>query len=357
MRILALAQEGFGGFGGIARYDAAFVAALGRCERVDEVVVIARRGSGEGCPALCRQLGPFPSKTAFVAAVFATVVQERCYDLVWCGHINLAPLALAVARAVGCPWWLQLHGIDAWERPARLRAGAAEQADLVLAVSRYTRQRFLAWANVEPARVKVVPNTVEERFSPGPRSPALLARYGIGGRRVLLTVTRLSKHDRYKGVDRVLSLLPELKECVPDIAYLVVGDGDDRPRLERLARDLGVAGQVRFVGRVSDEELVDHYRLADLFVMPSRKEGFGIVFLEAMACGVPAVGLNVDGSVDPLALEPLGHAVAEPELASTIARLLADPPPRRVPERLVTFSANMFSARLRQLLATTSSGT
>ncbi|MCS6781168.1 MAG: glycosyltransferase family 4 protein, partial [Geminicoccaceae bacterium] len=350
MRILALAQDGFGGFGGVARYDAAFLAALAQCERVDEVVVVARGGSGKGRPARCRQFGPFPSKAAFVAAVFATVVRARRFDLVWCGHINLAPLALAVARGIGCPWWLQLHGIDAWKRPARLRAEAAERADLVLAVSRYTRERFLAWANIEPARVKVVPNTVEERFSPGPRSPALLARYGIEGRRVLLTVARLSKSDGYKGVDLVLCLLPELKDRIPNLAYLVVGDGDDRPRLERLARELGVAGQVRFVGRVPDEELVDHYRLADLFVMPSKKEGFGIVFLEAMACGVPALGLNVDGSVDPLSLEPLGHAVAEPELASTIARLLADPPPRQPRPRIGVFSKEAFRTRVSALV-------
>jgi glycosyltransferase involved in cell wall biosynthesis len=95
----------------------------------------------------------------------------------------------------------------------------------------------------------------------------------------------------------------------PEAVYIIVGDGDDRSRLESLARECGVVDQVCFAGRVAPEQLPDYYRLADVLVMPSTGEGFGIVFLEAMASGVRVIGGNQDGSVDPLADGQLGRAI------------------------------------------------
>lgn len=106
--------------------------------------------------------------------------------------------------------------------------------------------------------------------------------------------------ERYKGHDRVLEVIPSLLERFPNLVYVIAGDGDDRLRLEKLAKDLGVHAAVRFTGRIDNNDLPDLYRMADVFVMPSTGEGFGIVFLEAMACGVPAVGSDSDGSIDAL---------------------------------------------------------
>ena len=92
---------------------------------------------------------------------------------------------------------------------------------------------------------------------------------------------------------------PKLPNAFPNVKYVVIGRGDDQPRLAQLAADLGVAEQVIFAGFVPDEALIDHYRLADVYVMPS-KEGFGIVYLEAMACGIPVIAGDDDGSADPL---------------------------------------------------------
>ena len=115
-----------------------------------------------------------------------------------------------------------------------------------------------------------------------------------------MTVSRLAASERYKGHDRVITALPSLVAERPNITYLIVGEGDDRTRLERLATQVGVSENVCFVGPVLHSELPDYYRLADVFVMPSTGEGFGIVFLEAMASGVPVIAGNSDGSRDPL---------------------------------------------------------
>ena len=110
----------------------------------------------------------------------------------------------------------------------------------------------------------------------------------------------------------MIRALPRILADHPETIYLIVGDGDDRPRLEALSAEIGVADKVRFVGSARAEELPDYFRLADVFVMPSTGEGFGIAFLEAMASGIPVIGGNQDGSLDPLGDGTLGIAV-DPE--------------------------------------------
>lgn len=350
MRVLALATDGFGGFGGIARYNAAFLRSLAEHGLVSEVVVVPRAGDPAMAPESVQQLPAAASQHGYVFNLGRLLLRDRSFDLVWCGHLHLAPLAAAVAGLLGSNWWLQIHGVDAWARPAPLRARAAARADLVMSVSRHTRRRFLSWSGAAPERVVILPNVVEPRYEAGLEPSALIGRHGLSGKRTLLTVSRLSAAERYKGVDRVIELLPQLLKRYADLVYVVIGDGDDRNRLQALARSKGVGEAVQFVGRVPDAELPEWYRLADIFVMPSTGEGFGIVFLEAMACGVPAVGLDTDGSVDPLSVEPLGHAVPESELLPTLERLLDAPPPRRQPGRLARFGSDAFSEQVDRIL-------
>jgi phosphatidyl-myo-inositol dimannoside synthase len=164
--------------------------------------------------------------------------------------------------------------------------------------------------------------------------------FGLKAQKVLLSVGRLDARERYKGQDRVIRLLPALRERLGDVVYLIAGDGDDRPRLEALSRDCGVAEHVCFLGQVSDADLPDLYRAADLFVLPSTGEGFGIVFLEAMASGTPALGLAVMGAVDALADGELGDAVDEAGLFEAVVRRLQLP--RRDPAALAAAVGTRF---------------
>jgi len=172
----------------------------------------------------------------------------------------------------------------------------------------------------------VLPNTVKEVFTPGD-GLTTRAVLGVENKRVLLTVGRMDSRQRYKGQDRVITAIPYIVAQGHDVEYLVVGEGDDRARLEALARDVGVSERVRFLGAIGLQSLIEIYRMADLFVMPSTGEGFGIAFLEAMASGTPALGLDVAGARDALADGELGTAVSEAEIPVTIARLLAQPKP------------------------------
>jgi glycosyltransferase involved in cell wall biosynthesis len=296
------------------------LALFGRDDRAQDWQGTRLRGAGAR-PMWLRRL-------AFALQVFGLAWRERPAVII-STHVNFAPMALLAKWLCGTRYVVVAHGIDVHPALSRMRALALRRADAVWAVSRWTRERVLA-LGVEPARVQVVGNTVDaERFGLGAPGAAtaeeatLRARYGLApGDRVLLTVARLDDAERYKGVDTVLRALPALQAQVPGLRYLIVGSGSDQPRIERLADELGVGDRVVFCGFVGTDALPPHFRLADAFVMPSRGEGFGIVFLEAMACGTPVVGGNEDGTRDALADGVLGRLV-DPGDAAALADALA----------------------------------
>jgi glycosyltransferase involved in cell wall biosynthesis len=228
---------------------------------------------------------------------------------VFCGHSKLSPLIALLCRLFGIPYMVMTYGKEVWDPLPILEKLALHQADAIWTISRYSRDRLCQANQIEPERVQIVPCIVDgDVFCPAPASPALMEQYGLAGHKVLITIARLWSGDIYKGVDVTLRALPQILCNYPQLKYLVIGRGDDQPRLVRLAEELGVTEQVIFVGFVPSENLVDYYRLADGYVMPSQ-EGFGIVYLEALACGVPVIAGDADGSADPLQDGQLGWQV------------------------------------------------
>jgi phosphatidyl-myo-inositol dimannoside synthase len=325
-RCLALVSDAFGGRGGIAQYNRDFFAALANSGLVSSILILPRRAPDPlVLPQGISQAAPHLGRIAYIQSALRGAF-DRPVDMVFCGHLYMAPLALLIARRHCAKLIIQMHGIEAWPRPGQLRQRAAEAADLILCVSRYTRARVIEWAAIAPERVLVLPNTVGEAFTPGDRSP-LRRGWGLQGKRVLLTVGRMDAREGYKGHDRVIAALPQLLAAGHDIVYIVAGEGDDRARLQNLVNVRGLAERVRFVGVLDQAVLVDAYRMADLFVMPSGGEGFGIAFLEAMACGTPALGLAARGAVDALADGELGTMASGADFVPVLVRLLATPKP------------------------------
>ena len=179
------------------------------------------------------------------------------------------------------------------------------------------------------------------------RSAELAACLGLSGRTVIMTLGRMAAGERYKGFDEVIDALPELARAIPDIAYLICGDGSDRLRLEEKAQALGVRDRVVFTGHVPDARKADYYRLADAYVMPSHGEGFGIVILEALASGLPVMGSLADGTREALLDGALGELVepSRPEdVLQGILRTLKRG--RGIPEGAQQFSAEAFPAKV-----------
>lgn len=329
MRLLALVSDAFGGLGGIARYNRDLLTALAGSGA--EVVVLPRGGRADAglLPSGVDQHAP-QGRAGFAVSAVLTAWRSGPFDGVFCGHVNLAPAAAIVAALLRLPLWLQLHGVEAWGPLTPARRWAADRATLVTAVSRHTRHRFLGLAKIEPWRIRVLPNTVYGCFAPGPKPEFVIERHGLRGKTVLLTVGRLSAAEHGKGHDRVIAALQQLAPERPDLVYLIVGEGDDRPRLEATARAAGVADRLLFAGAVPDAELPDYYRAAEIFAMPSVQEGFGIVLLEAAASGLPVVAGNIDGSPDALADGALGRLV-DPHDADALVQAIDEaidaPPP------------------------------
>ena len=226
----------------------------------------------------------------------------------------------------------------------------ARRVDAVIAVSRYSAEQFARWSKVPIERAFVLPNCVDlDTFQPQPRDPALLERYGLKAHKVILTVGRLASAERHKGFDEVIELMPRLLKRFPDLKYLIVGEGDDRPRLEAKADSYRVANHVIFTGQIPESEKVAHYNLADAFVMPSTWEGFGIVLIEAAACGVPVIGSRADGSREALRDGLLGRLVdprKPEELIEAVTAVLKNPSPRARADGIDMFSTQNFRARV-----------
>ncbi len=250
------------------------------------------------------------NRPRFVAAVLLLPL-FRGADLILVGHVNFAPLIplLRLLRPRSRVAVLA-YGVEV-EQPLSVPARFGLRcAHTVLYISESTRRYLVEQQGVEPAQTAMLtygfdPPT-EASVSRSPRVP---------GRLTLLSVSRLSFSDRYKGIDTTIEALSRLVDRYPEVCYVVVGDGDDRPRLAQLARDRGVEHHVRFTGEVSDAELAEYYEQCDIYVLPSSHEGLGIVYLEAMARGKPVIGVHAGGVPDVVIHEVNGLLVPRGESA------------------------------------------
>jgi glycosyltransferase involved in cell wall biosynthesis len=289
-------------------------------------------------------------KVAFALRAAACLVRREPVDIILCGHRNLLPVAWGLARLKGVRLVLVIHGVEAWT-PGRSRVlnWLAGRIDALISVSRVSAQRFCAWSRFPIEDVTILPNCVDfDRFRPQPKNAALLERHALGQGPVIMTVGRILANERYKGFDEVLAAMPRLLVHYPTMKYLIVGDGSDRVRLEEKVRAMGLGEAVVFAGRIAEIEKVAYYNLADAYVMPSSGEGFGIVLIEALACGVPVVGSSIDGARDALLGGELGRLVDPTDtdaLVDAIAAALAQGRGKRA-AGLDVYSEHQFKARV-----------
>jgi glycosyltransferase involved in cell wall biosynthesis len=276
------------------------------------------------------------NKAQFALATLTALVRGT-YDFVIVGHVNLLTLASAclfTSRTGRARVILIAHGIEVWadlQRPLRRRAMAS--INLILCVSGYTKDRINAQLpELTNDRFAIFPNALSEmwteRFATIEHPERVIEhpeRIGNLPQKFLLSVTRLDRGDRYKGIVSVIEALAMLSDT--SIHYVVAGRGDDQEFLQRIAPRFGIQKRVHFVGAVTDAELANLYRKCSAFVLPSGKEGFGIVFLEAMFFGAPVIAAGEKGATDVVRDEETGLTVGYGDtvaLARAIERMLTD---------------------------------
>ena len=259
---------------------------------------------------------------AYAADIIGAGMLERP-DLILSTHASFSPAAAWLKRLANIPYWIIAHGFEVWNLQRRAVQAGLRVADRILPVSHYTRDRMAAEQQIPLERFTWLPNTFDvDRFHYGPKPDYLLEKYGLRpDQPVVLTVNRLAAGEDFHAYDQVLRSLPRLRQHLPDIHYIIVGKGDDRDRVTQLIQQLNLSKHVTLAGFIPDESLPDYYHLCDVFAMPSKLEGFGIVFLEALACGKPVLAGNQDGSVDAVNDGRLG-ALVDPDATEQIAQTL-----------------------------------
>ena len=248
--------------------------------------------------------------------VIEAMKNAKQQDIIILSHVNLAIIGLLIKFInPKCKVWLIAHGIEIWRPLPFLKRSLLKHCNKIISVSNFTQKKLIDCHKIKPEILTVLNNAVDP-FLKLPASfakPAyLLQRYNLSvDNPVIFTLTRLSSYEQYKGHDQVIKTISRLKKNYPTIKYVLSGkpDLEETTRLEKLICKYDVAEQVILTGFVKEEELVDHFLLANLFVLPSKKEGFGIVFIEALACGVPVICGNADGSIDAICNGDLGTAI------------------------------------------------
>jgi phosphatidyl-myo-inositol dimannoside synthase len=227
VRMLMLLSDAYGGHGGIATFNRDLLRALASDPRLREVSVLPRLIQAPYDPArIPREIdfiaGAAGGKFRYLLRLLRTLATPR-FDLVWCGHINLLPLAWLAARRYGAPLVLAAYGIEVW-RPMRRRLNrwALKRLDWLVAISRTTAERLSAWSGFPVEHTAILPCCVDiARFQAKTPRADLIARHRLIGKKVLLTVGRLAGKERNKGFDEVLEALPHLLTAFPNLTYLV----------------------------------------------------------------------------------------------------------------------------------------
>ncbi len=324
-RILFLTPDLFGPPGGIARHARLVCQAL--VEAGVDLTAVALHDLDKAqyeTTQLFPRIKYYPCRSrrrvlAWIALV--TTLYKRP-GLIIVEHPNFSPLGWALARLSNIPFVVFAHGVDVWRPLSRMRQWALRQADRLICVSHTTAHRASEANGIDLRRTRILYNCLDPQLEPQVHTEISDEQLSI------LTVGRITLSEQYKGHTQIIGIMPALLKRFPGLVYHIVGTGDGQTKLMMLAKEHGVAGAVHFHGVVSEEELARHYASTSLFAMPSSGEGFGIVFVEAMAYGKPVIAGNKDAAIEVVRHGETGLVVDSNnprELEDAIVRLLSDP--------------------------------
>jgi len=304
------------GTGGIQRVTRTLIKSLADCYGPDRVGLLplwdSRGAQRLSCRVLrkaraaprTKRVAPI-ERFAYIIAAMGSTWRWRHRLIIVCCHAHMAPVAWLCSKLVGSPFIVWCHGREAWGSLRMSVRLALRHADVVFAGSHFTARAVEEGASLKSKSVRVIPYCVGLELDDEDIEISAAAT----GSPTALSVARLEKNEQYKGVDTLIHAWPKVTRRVPEAELVVVGDGPDKPRLERIASALGVSDRVSFFGRVSDEDLRRAYTTAGVFVLPGRcslgpepeGEGFGLVFAEAGLQGLAVVAGDAGGATEVVA--------------------------------------------------------
>lgn len=324
MSVLFIYINAWSSTGGLQKFNRNFLTAL------DEIA-----GEGEKIIALSLHDAPsdFPADTRVQmhsagGSRLRFILKAMQLGLACCkiivGHVNvLFPVAFLLPK----PIILITHGIEIWRPLSFLKKKSLHTLTEIVTVSTFTASKIESLFPYLKDRIRLLPNTIDRDFEQKSlqADPAFIQRtWNLPETaKIILTVCRLSSGEGEKGYDKVLACIPELAAKIPDVCYVLAGkyDAAEKERLDHIIKQAGIHDRVMFTGYVSDEDLPSIYASCDVFIMPSKKEGFGIVFLEALMLGRTVIGGNKDGTCDALLQGETGMLI-DPDSSEEISAAL-----------------------------------
>lgn len=334
MKVLVLLTDLFGGVGGIQTYNRFFIRALSEIlkKNEDEITVLALNDSkldlkSSNSSFELEGIKYFSFNRSKLKFILSSLLNSFKASLIIVGHVNFSPLIIGIR-------WLNplakisliLHDIDIEKRLSSLKRFGLLLINKIFSNSAYTKRLAVNLEGINNIEIDVLPCTLES-YKFKKLTYLTKEELGIPQGHLMLTVSRLDKESRFKKIDLVIESLPTILKQVPGMYYVIVGEGSDKVRLENLAKELEVDKNVIFAGYVSKELLSSYYSLCDLFILPSEKEGFGIVFLEAMYHEKPCIGARIGGIPEVVVHGETGFLI-EPqnknELTEYVIKLIKD---------------------------------
>lgn len=240
----------------------------------------------------------------FIIKFFLTQFQS---DLMIFGHVNLIPLLfLYKVFNPRKKTFLIVHGIDVWYDLSNTQKKALKKIDKIISVSKYTADILQSKFTNYDLPITVFPNTYNSSLEIRPSESSVKKYKAENGLEdyeyIILTLARLKITEKGKGYDQVIRALPKIIISEPNVIYVLAGkyDEEEKNRIIHLAKEFNVENYIKFTGFVSDIDLANLYASANVFIMPSKKEGFGIVYIEALLFGVPVIAGKSGGSIEAL---------------------------------------------------------
>lgn len=306
MKFIALFNDVYGGRGGIATYNRCLLKALNDIPDLKEIYTYTRSSSYEFeeiPPKIIFENKLGNSYIIYFFNILKKIKFKSKYNLIICGHLNLLPIAKFLGFFLRVPILQIIYGTEAINPSKHLLVNFfARRITNLLSIRKLTTKKFLDWSKTKDLNKYFLPNSIfQEEYGVKIKNPNLVEKFQLLNKKVILTVGRVDTmiYEKRKGFDEVIEALPDLRKIVPEVNYLIVGDGDGITKLKNKAKKLGVLEIVKFTGYVSDKEKADFYRLADVFAMPGSNPLFDrypyrFVFLEALACGIPVVACELE---------------------------------------------------------------
>ena len=273
MKILMLAGS-LSRIGGIEKYNYDLYHSI---LKINQDIILVERNPGN-----------WGAKLVFLIKIIKIILINKPVYII-CGHVNFLPILFILNKFKYIPYSISIYGIEIIANLTPIVKTSILRANKVITISNYTKNLILKKIPEVKSKIFMLKSSINgDKFFIKKKDFNIKNKFNLNNKKIILTLARLSTNED-KGQSRVLSAMPKILKTIPNAIYLIVGGGIDKNVNKILEQNRQLLTSVFFTGAISDSEKNIYYNLADVFVMPSKTEGFGIVFIEALACGLPVI--------------------------------------------------------------------